>query len=249
MFQASHTGHHTKNVVIHGIHANLGSVSSLNGGVGKNKLQSSVINTREVARAGRLVLLGSQCEGIQVDTGIGRTSVVLPRLNEVEVSSLTLREAVLAVKLELGSDDGVLTPAVHIERSLGEDESTSIGDTRSTTRREVGVVGCGGLVSAELPPRGLGGVNIGGTSVVEETGGVDVRAGGGDNRVVGTEGHNGVGEGIDGVGVVEGLSTEEAVENGTRVKRRAVVDVLVGLDDPDKLLNGVVEVELNLVGR
>ena len=66
---------------------------------------------------------------------------------------------------------------------------------------------------------------------------------------MGAEGHNGVGEGIHGVGVVEGLSTEEAVENGTRVKRRAVVDVLVGLDNPDKLLNGVVEVELNLVGR
>jgi hypothetical protein len=194
------------------------------------------------------VLLGSQRERIQVDTGIRGASVVLPRLNEVEVGSLTLREAVLAVKLELGSDDGVLTPAVHIERSLGEDESTSIGDTRGTSS-EVGVVGGGGLVSAELPPRGVGGVNIGGTSVVEEAGGVDVRAGGGDNGVVGAEGHNGVGEGIDGVGVVEGLSTEEAVENGTRVKRRAVVDVLVGLDDPDELLNGVVEVELNLVGR
>jgi hypothetical protein len=194
------------------------------------------------------VLLGSQCEGIQVDTGIGRTSVVLPRLNEVEVGSFALREAVLAVKLELGSDDWVLTPAVHVERSLGEDKGAGIRDTRGTSS-EVGVVGGGGLVSAELPPRGVGGVNIGGTSVVEEAGGVDVRAGGGDNGVVGAEGHNGVGEGIDGVGVVEGLSTEEAVENGTRVKRRAVVDVLVGLDDPDELLNGVVEVELNLVGR
>jgi hypothetical protein len=63
------------------------------------------------------------------------------------------------------------------------------------------------------------------------------------------EGHNGVGEGIDGVGVVEGLSAEEAVKNGAGLKRRAVVDVLVGLDDPDELLHGVVEVELNLVGR
>jgi hypothetical protein len=41
-------------------------------------------------------------------------------------------------------------------------------------------------------------------------------------------------------GVVKGLAT---------LKRRAVVDVLVGLDNPNKLLNGVVEVELDLVGR
>ena len=196
------------------------------------------------------MLLGSQCEGIQVDTGIGRTSVVLPRLNEVEVSSFALREAVLAVKLELGSDDWVLTPAVHVERSLGEDESSGIRDTRGSTSSEVGVVGSSGLVTAELPPRSVGGVDISGAGVGEEARGVDVGVSGSvDNTFVGTEGHNGVGEGVNSVGVVEGLSTEETVENGTRVKRRAVVDVLVGLDNPDELLNGVVEVELNLVGR
>jgi len=247
--QPPHPGHNPQNVVIHGIHANLGSVSSLNGGVGKNKLKGSVINTREVARAGRLVLLGSQCEGIQVDTGIGRTSVVLPRLNEVEVSTLALREAVLAVKLELGSDDWVLTPAVHIKRSLGENKGAGIRDTGVLSRTKGRVVGGGGLVSAELPPRGLGGVNIGGTSVVEETGGVDVRGGGGDNRVVGAEGHNGVGEGIHGIGVVERLGAEETVEDSALLEGRAVVNVLVGLDDPDELLNGVVKVELDLVGR
>jgi hypothetical protein len=64
-----------------------------------------------------------------------------------------------------------------------------------------------------------------------------------------TKGHDSVGEGINGVGVVEGLSTEEAVKNGARLERRAVVDVLVGLDNPDKLLNGVVKVKLDLVGR
>ena len=196
------------------------------------------------------MLLGSQCEGIQVDTGIGRTSVVLPRLNEVEVSALALREAVLAVKLELGSDDGVLTPAVHVEGSLSEDESSGIRDTRSLITREVGVVGTSGLVSAKLPPRSVGGVDISGSGVGEEARGIDVGVSGSvDNTVVGSEGHNGVGEGVNSVGVVEGLSTEETVENGTRLKRRAVVDVLVGLDNPDELLNGVVEVELNLVGR
>jgi hypothetical protein len=63
------------------------------------------------------------------------------------------------------------------------------------------------------------------------------------------ERHDSVREGIDSVGVVEGLSTEETVEDGALVEGRAVVDVLVGLDDPDELLNGVVKVELDLVGR
>jgi hypothetical protein len=100
-----------------------------------------------------------------------------------------------------------------------------------------------------VPPRSSSGVNIGGTGVSEETGGADIRAGGVGDSVVRAECHDGVGQGIDGVGVVEGLSTEEAVKNGARVERRAVVDVLVGLDNPDELLNGVVEVELDLVGR
>jgi hypothetical protein len=250
MFQASHTTHHTKNVVIHGIHANLGSVSSLNGGVGENKLKGSVINTRKVARAGRLVFLGSQCEGIQVDTGIRGTSVVLPRLNEVEVSSFALREAVLAVKLELGSDDWVLTPAVHVERSLGEDESAGIRDTRSSrSSTEVGKVVLSSRVRTVPPRSARGSREVGGAGVSEEAGGADVRSGGVGDGVVRAESHDSVGQGIDSIGVVEGLSTEETVKNGAGVKRRAVVDVLVGLDNPDELLNGMVEVELDLVGR
>ncbi len=251
MFQASHTGHHTQNVVIHGIHANLGSVSSLNGGVGKNQLQSSVINTRKVARAGRLVFLGSQRERIQVDTGIRGASVVLPRLNEVEVSSFALREAILAVKLELGSDDWVLTPAVHVERSLGEDKGAGIRDTGGDTGRsaEVGeVVSASSAGVSPVPPRSAGGIDILCASVGEEARSADVRTSAVGDSVVGAEGHNGVGEGIHCVGVVEGLGAEKAVENGAFLERRAVVNVLVGLDDPDELLNGVVEVELDLVG-
>ena len=193
------------------------------------------------------MLLGSQCEGIQVDTGIGRTSVVLPRLNEVEVSSFALREAILAVKLELGSDDWVLTPAVHVERSLGQNESAGVRDTRVDSGVKVRhIVRLCGVRS--VPPRGVGGVDILSAGVVEETRGVDVGTGSVSNGIARTERHNGVGEGVDGVGVVEGLSAEETVKNGTGLKRRAVVDVLVGLNDPNELLNGVVKVELDLVG-
>jgi hypothetical protein len=177
--------------------------------------------------------------------------VVLPRLNEVEVGSFALREAILAVKLELGSHDWVLTPAVHVERSLGEDKSAGIRDTGVLSRSEVRqvVVGSVGLVGTKLPPRGLGGVDILSTGVGEEARCVDVRAGGLGNGVVRTEGHDGVGEGIDGVGVVERLCAEKAVEDRAPLEGRAVVNVLVGLDDPDELLNGVVKVELDLVGR
>jgi hypothetical protein len=62
-------------------------------------LKGSVINSGEVTGSGRLVLLRAKCEGVNVDTGIRATSVVLIRLNKVEVCTLTLREAVLAVKL------------------------------------------------------------------------------------------------------------------------------------------------------
>jgi len=196
------------------------------------------------------VLLGPQCEGIQVDSGVWGASVVLPRLNEVEVGSFALREAILAVKLELGSDDWVLTPAVHVERSLGQNKGAGIRDTGVDAGAKMRQIVLGGGVSRTIvPPRSLSGVDILGAGVIEETRTVDVRTGGVGDGVVRTESHDGVREGVDGVGVVEGLSAEQTVEDGALVERRAVVDVLVGLDDPDELLNRVVKVELDLVGR
>jgi hypothetical protein len=73
--------------------------------------------------------------------------VVLVRLNKVEVSAFTLRETILAVKLELSGDNRVLTPAVKVKRSLGEDKSTGIRNTRvlevgtrlTITRTKVGL--------------------------------------------------------------------------------------------------------------
>jgi hypothetical protein len=76
------------------------------------------------------VLLGPQREGIYVDTSVRSLSVVLVRLDKVEVSAFTLRETILAVKLELSGDDRVLTPAMEIKRSLGENESAGIRNTR-----------------------------------------------------------------------------------------------------------------------
>jgi hypothetical protein len=60
---------------------------------------------------------------------------------------------------------------------------------------------------------------------------------------------DGIGERIDGISVVEGLGTEDLEQESIAHKGRAIVNVLIGLDNPDKLLNGVVEVELDLIGR
>ena len=77
------------------------------------------------------MLLGLEREGVDVDAGIGVAGVVLERLDNVEVGTLTLREAVLAVELQLGSDHWVLTPAVHVESSLSEHEGAGIGEGRT----------------------------------------------------------------------------------------------------------------------
>jgi hypothetical protein len=58
-----------------------------------------------------------------------------------------------------------------------------------------------------------------------------------------------IGKSINGISVVEGLSTEKSVEELTANKRRAVVNVLIRLDNPNELLNRVVKVKLDLVGR
>tara|TARA_R110002074_G_C12203790_1_gene635588 strand:+ start:196 stop:507 length:312 start_codon:yes stop_codon:yes gene_type:complete len=55
--------------------------------------------------------------------------VVLVRLDEIEVGTFALREAVLTVKLELSGNNRVLTPTVHVKSGLGEDEDASIRDT------------------------------------------------------------------------------------------------------------------------
>jgi hypothetical protein len=67
--------------------------------------------------------------------------VVLVWLDNIEVRTFTLREAVLTVKLELSDHDWVHTPAVEIESSLGEDECSGIRDSWGSggLRTEVGL--------------------------------------------------------------------------------------------------------------
>ena len=235
--QTTHTTHDAKNIVVGSIDTDLSSLCTLNSSVGKNELKSSVVDTGEVAGTGRLVLLGAKCEGVNVDTGIGGTSVVLVRLDKVEVCTLTLGEAVLAVKLELSGDNGILTPAVLLKGALGKDESTGIGDTRHGVGIHVRV-GVTPVVCSS---------NISCTSIVEKIT-IEVRCGYLSNGILATESVDGVGKSIKSISVVERLGTHEVVEGCSALEGSTVVNVLIGLDNPDKLLNRVVEVKLDLVG-
>jgi uncharacterized membrane protein len=203
------------------------------------------------------MLFGSQSKGVNIDTSVRGASVVLVGLNEVEVSSFALREAVLSVKLELSGDNGVHAPAVKSKRSLGKNESTGVRNTRvlvrdsaTDTRSKVGLIIASAARTSSialLPPVNIG--DIDSASLVKETRAIDEGASSLGNSIVSTKSMDSIGKSIDGISVVEGLSTEKPVEKLVAVERRTVVNVLIGLDNPDKLLNGVVKVELDLVGR
>jgi hypothetical protein len=255
--KTTHTRHDTENVVVGGIDTNLSSLGALNGGVGQDELKGSIVNAGEVATATGLMLFGSQGKGINVDTSVRGLGVVLVRLNKVEVSAFALREAILAVKLELSGDDRVHTPAVKVKRRLGKNESAGIRYSRVLEVRWFKSVRCKvGLVIADtiangnltlLPPVSVRYINC--TSFVEETRAIDEGASSLGNSAVTTEGMDSIGKSVDSIGVVKRLSTEKSVEELIAIKRRAIIDVLVGLDNPDKLFNRVVKVELDLVGR
>ena len=195
------------------------------------------------------MLLGAEGEGVHVDARIGGTGVVLEGLHRVEVRTLTLRETVLAVELELGRDDRVLTPAVQAEGRLRKHERASIGHTRrglagGTIRegREVGAKGTGGR-GVVLARRGR---DVRRTRHLEKTRRVD-EVGGALGLRRASERMDRRGESVNGVRVVEGLGTKRAEERLRVVEGSAVIDVGVGLHNPDELLARVVEVQLNLV--
>jgi CxxC motif-containing protein len=174
--------------------------------------------------------------------------VVLVRLDDVEVRTFALREAVLAVKLELSGDDRVLTPAVHVEGSLSKNECSSIRESRSIDNRTV--VRLERCVNRKSVPLGssvkTGDIN--GTSHLEETLRGDEGLGAG-SLSRSTEGVDGVRKSINGISVVERLSAKDLEKKLRSIERRAIINVSIRLDDPNKLLNRVVEVELDLVGR
>jgi len=221
------------------------------------------------------MLFGAESKRVHVNTLIRVAGVALVRLNPREVGSLTLREAVLSVELQLGSDNRVLSPTMHVQGGLSEHEGASIrdggvldgisGTDCGNTSGGVGsegrsaksglVVGVSGSVpvSSELTASKLTGIHCSGglkeTIRVNEGMLADERVGVVCRNSVGSsESMDCVGESVNGIGVVERLGTEHLEQEGVADKGRAVINVLIRLHNPDELLHGVVEVELDLVG-
>jgi hypothetical protein len=168
--------------------------------------------------------------------------VGLVRLNPREVGTFTLREAILAVKLELSGDDGVLSPAVHVQRGLREDEGTSIRDTRvilMTTRllersndrsRETSgvngdsitsqiclIVRIGGTVPVSSETRGD--IIVKSTGIVEETTSINVSTRILSNGSRTSKSMDCVRKSINSISVVEGLSTKDLEQKSITSQR------------------------------
>ena len=210
------------------------------------------------------MLLWAKSERVDVDARVWSAGVAEEGLDEVKVGSLTLREAVLAVELELGSDHGVFAPAVELERSLGQYKGTRIRHVgfrriaHSCLRDEVWIrVVRSRSRHVRIPhvTRDVVDRVVNCARVLEETIRVDeikvvtvaTLSCCTSNRVRTAERVDCVGERIDRIGVVEWLGTKHLVEESGRLEGRAVVDVRIWLDNPDEFLDGVVEVELDLV--
>jgi hypothetical protein len=110
--KTTHTTHDTKNVVVSGVDTNTartGDTSLTNSALSKSKLKSSVVDTRHVASAGRLVFFRFKTERINIDTGRRAVAVVLVRLDKIEVASTAFRKSVVAVKLKFARGNGIVT--------------------------------------------------------------------------------------------------------------------------------------------
>ena len=89
--------------------------------------------------------------------------------------------------------------------------------------------------------------NINGTGIVEKTFLVNERLSSAGYGIFTTERVDGVRKGINSIGIVERLGTKNLEKSLLAFKRSTVVNILIRLNNPDKLFNGVVKVELDLV--
>jgi len=236
--EATHAGHHAEDVVVERIDADLRSAGTSDRVEGHSELEGRLVDTGEVAGARRLVLLGAESEGVDVDTSRGSAAVVLEGLDAVEVRALALSEAVLAVELELGDFNRVLAIAANtgVEDNLGEE----VVDTRLELTNAANVHGIGakhrrrlGNVLAENRSGRVADTGSGVEGGVGRSTGAGLGEEGGDDTVSGEV-----------IGVVERLGT---TNRGKPLGSRAVNEG-IALDDPEELLHGVVKVELDLVG-
>jgi len=247
--QATHAAHHAEHVVVDGVDADLGRAAGAHRVHGHRELERGLVDTREVARARRLVLLRLEGEGVHADArGRRRAGVVLVRLHIREVASLTLREAVLAVELQLGDLNRALARATRagVEDDLGQ-------QVVGRVLKQVLLVVLRGREVRVQPRR----TRQRGTDLDTETREVGAgrairrgrhveRRGTAAQRAAGEHVHDHTLRG-EVIGVVERLAAVDLSD--VRGSRLRAVDERVTLAHPDELLHRVVEVELDLVAR
>jgi hypothetical protein len=213
--------------------------------LGKLELENSRVDTREVASSRRLVLLGLKGKGVDVDTSSGNIGVVLIRLNKVEVRTKALLEAVVAIELKLGANNGVAS-------SVTGSKTGVVGTTGGITSGKVGgdiALGKGtrSKIFAKVDTSIKKGLNLGSCDI----------------KTTITQSSRNIGEGTShmtslNIGVnalsASGLNTVPVIPDTVDIIVIGVVVPLVNvgcynsitLNNPDKLLNGVVKVKLAL---
>ena len=75
--KTSHTTHDTKDIVVGGVDTDLGGLGTGDGSSRDNELKSGVVNSGEVASSRWLVLLRAKGEGVDIDTSVGVSGVVV----------------------------------------------------------------------------------------------------------------------------------------------------------------------------
>ena len=235
--ETTHARHHAQDVVVQRIHADLRRARARNRVDRDRQLERGLVDAREVARARRLVLLRAQRERVDVDTRARRAGVVLERLDLVEIRALALREAVLAVELELGNLNRVLALAANtrVEDDLGE----QVVNTRLELSRARSIVRVNtNLRSTLRRVLSLDGSNLATHTKRTSRSSLTTLLGLGeqrDNQTIRAE-------------VIRVVERLRATDRGNPRGRRAVNE-RVALDDPLELHDGVVKVQLDLVRR
>jgi len=189
-----------------------------------------------------LVLFRLKSKGVHVDTSGGDVGVALVGLDKIEVRAKTLGETVVTVELKLGTNDGVTTCTLGSKTGV----VSTTGSLVVIGKVDGGVVvGSCTTTLGKLADTNLGGslpsLTLGTVDLVDELGREA------DSRVTRLD-----------VGTKSGIRVKETI--GLNLSVSIVVEVIgvivplihseldngVTLNNPDKFLNGVVEVQFDL---